>query len=124
MPSCPPIANRYPSIAARHTPLRGLLKGATSVLQLSVSGLYLWGRGSRRGDVKVLLDGEISVKSNTENTYFSSVLFPHCLKAVVYLPAQGNWMKKGTTTTTTNPSLLYNCPNSAEAAPQRVGALQ
>lgn len=45
IPSCPPIAYKYPSMATTHTPLRGLLKGATSALQLSVSGLYLPGVG-------------------------------------------------------------------------------
>lgn len=40
-PSCPPITNRHPPVATRQAPLRGLLKGATSALQLSVSGLYL-----------------------------------------------------------------------------------
>lgn len=50
IPSCPPIAYRYPSIATTHTPLRGLLKGAASVLQLSVSGLYLtWSKSGGVG---------------------------------------------------------------------------
>lgn len=49
MPSCPPMAYRYLSIATRHTALWGLFKGATSVLQLSVSGLYLPGWKSKSG---------------------------------------------------------------------------
>lgn len=49
MPSCPPMAYRYLSIATRHTALWVLFKGATSVLQLSVSGLYLPGWKSKSG---------------------------------------------------------------------------
>lgn len=84
--SCPPIAYRYPSIASRHTPQRGLLKGATSALQLSVSGLYLPWWKSRTRNVKVL-GKTISAAGNNNlsrthtdlsfhsNLYFSSVLY-------------------------------------------------
>lgn len=86
--SCPPIAYRYPSIATRHTPLRGLLKGAASALQLSVSGSYLPWWKSRTGHVKVLwktisaAGNKTSSRPHTDLS-FHSIFLEFCMLTIV-----------------------------------------